>query len=124
MHRNYPSDPGPAVARTRGVGISSLLSASFGGRPHLFGGRKTEVWIMNKDDLKGKADKIKGRVEEEAGKVKGMAERVAGAAREKIDEARHKLGEKHAHEKRADEKRAPEQPANETERPEDDEDPT
>jgi uncharacterized protein YjbJ (UPF0337 family) len=56
---------------------------------------------MNKDELKGKAEKAKGYVKEEAGELigdrdleaEGRSERAIGAAREKLGKARKKVGE-------------------------------
>jgi len=56
---------------------------------------------MNKDELKGKAQKAKGYVKEEAGELtgdrdleaEGRSERAIGAAREKFGKARKKVGE-------------------------------
>ena len=56
---------------------------------------------MNKDELKGKAEKAKGYVKEEAGELtgdrdleaEGRSERAIGAAREKFGKARKKVGE-------------------------------
>ena len=55
---------------------------------------------MNKDELKGKAEKAKGYIKEEAGELtgdrdleaEGRAERAVGEAREKFGKAREKVG--------------------------------
>jgi uncharacterized protein YjbJ (UPF0337 family) len=56
---------------------------------------------MNKDELKGKAEKAKGYVKEEIGEAlgneemedEGRAQRNAGHAQEKFGEARRKVGD-------------------------------
>ena len=56
---------------------------------------------MNKDQMKGKAEKAKGYIKEEIGEAignpdledEGRAERAKGAAREKLGKAREKVGE-------------------------------
>jgi len=56
---------------------------------------------MNKDELKGKAQKAKGYIKEEAGEAlgdremeeEGRAERAAGKVREKFGQVREKVGE-------------------------------
>ena len=56
---------------------------------------------MNKDELKGKAEKAKGYVKEETGELigdreleeEGRGERAAGNVREKVGQAREKVGE-------------------------------
>jgi uncharacterized protein YjbJ (UPF0337 family) len=56
---------------------------------------------MNKDELKGKAEKAKGYIKEEAGELtgdrdleaEGRGERAVGTAREKLGKAREKVGE-------------------------------
>ena len=56
---------------------------------------------MNKDEIKGKAEKAKGYVKEKAGQVtgdreleaEGAADRTAGKAQETVGKARRKVGE-------------------------------
>lgn len=56
---------------------------------------------MNKDELKGKAEKAKGYIKEEVGEItgdtdleaEGRGERAMGDAREKLGKAREKVGE-------------------------------
>jgi uncharacterized protein YjbJ (UPF0337 family) len=56
---------------------------------------------MNRDELKGKAEKAKGYVKEEAGELlndpeleaRGKAERAGGHLREKFGEAKEAAGE-------------------------------
>ena len=56
---------------------------------------------MNKDELKGKAEKAKGYIKEEVGEVtgnedleaEGRGDRAAGEVREKLGKAREKVGE-------------------------------
>jgi uncharacterized protein YjbJ (UPF0337 family) len=56
---------------------------------------------MNRDEIKGKAEKAKGYIKEEAGEVlndpeleaEGRAERAAGNLREGFGKAKRKVGE-------------------------------
>src|SRR5207244_13034256 len=69
--------------------------------PHLDPQGSAREDAMNKDELKGKAEKAKGYVKEEAGELtgdrdleaEGRSERAIGAAREKFGKARKKVGE-------------------------------
>jgi uncharacterized protein YjbJ (UPF0337 family) len=57
--------------------------------------------IMNRDELKGKAEKAKGYIKEETGEIlndpeleaEGKAERAGGAVREKFGQAKEKVSE-------------------------------
>lgn len=59
--------------------------------------------MINKDEIKGKAENLKGRMKETAGVVsgnkeqelKGGAERTAGAAEEKLGQAKRELKDLH-----------------------------
>ena len=56
---------------------------------------------MNRDELKGKAEKAKGHIKEETGEIlndpeleaEGKAERAGGAVREKFGQAKEKVSE-------------------------------
>jgi len=56
---------------------------------------------MNRDELKGKAEKAKGYIKEETGEIlndpeleaEGKAERAGGAVREKFGQAKEKVSE-------------------------------
>ena len=59
---------------------------------------------MNKDELKGKAERLKGRLKEASGvitgnkekRAEGMGEQITGTAREKLGKLEDALAPKHA----------------------------
>jgi uncharacterized protein YjbJ (UPF0337 family) len=76
----------------------ALQNATGAGRAHAV---RNGRGPMNRDELKGKAEKAKGYVKEETGEIlndpeleaEGKAERAGGALREKFGQAKEKVSE-------------------------------